>query len=244
MKTSEKKTIGSYVTENYRTAAIFNKYDIDFCCRGNRSIDEVCAQQTIDKDKLTTELAEILTEKVLDENDPGNWPLDLLTDYVEKKHHRYVEKAIPELLAYLDKVKAAHGLNHPEVHEIATHFKQSAAALSQHMKKEELLLFPFIRKMVEAQNRGQKLQVAQFGSVQNPAGMMMQDHEDEGERFRKIAELSNNYHTPADACNTFKVTYALLEAFQDDLHRHIHLENNILFPKAIEMETSILGTIN
>ncbi len=239
METTEKKTIGSYVAENYKTAAVFDKYGIDFCCRGNRSLDEVCQQQTIDKQKLTTELGEVLAEKVQEVNDPGSWPLDLLADYIEKKHHRYVEKAIPELLAYLEKVVAAHGPNHPEVKEIADQFIQSAGALSQHMKKEELLLFPYIRKMVDAQHHGQALQSAQFGSVQNPVGAMMQEHENEGERFRKIAELSNNYQTPPDACNTFKVTYALLKAFQDDLHRHIHLENNILFPKAIDLETAI-----
>ncbi|MDY0102362.1 MAG: iron-sulfur cluster repair di-iron protein [Lentimicrobium sp.] len=232
------KTVGSFVTENYRTASIFDKYGIDFCCRGNRSLDEACNEHSVDKQALLNELANLSAEKASDDNDPAHWPLDLLADYIEKKHHRYVEKAIPELFAYLEKVVNAHGSKHPEVIEIAEHFKISAGELTKHMKKEELVLFPYIKKMVEAQDHGKPLPSAMFGNVQNPIAMMMNEHENEGERFRLIANLSNNYEVPADACNTFRVNYSLLKAFQDDLHRHIHLENNILFPKAIEMESS------
>lgn len=230
------KTVGSFVTENYRTASIFDKYGIDYCCRGNRSLEEACSEVAVDKQAVLDELETLTAEKPTDDNDPAKWPLDLLADYIEKKHHRYVEKAIPELFAYLGKVVAAHGGKHPEVIEIAEHFRQSAGELTRHMKKEELMLFPFIKKMVDAQEHGKPIPKAIFGNVQNPIATMMQEHENEGERFRLIAGLSNNYGAPNDACNTYRVTYGLLKAFQDDLHRHIHLENNILFPKAIEME--------
>ena len=235
-----KKTVGSFVTENYRTASIFDKYGIDYCCRGNRSLDEACNEVAADKQAVLNELEILTDDKPADDNDPAHWPLDLLADYIEKKHHRYVEKAIPELFAYLEKVVNAHGSKHPEVKEIAEHFKQSAGELTKHMKKEELLLFPYIKKMVEAENHGGPRPKAMFGNVQNPIAMMMQEHENEGERFRLIAGLSNNYEAPADGCNTYRVTYGLLKAFQDDLHRHIHLENNILFPKAIAVEASFV----
>ncbi len=234
------KTVGSFVTENYRTASIFDKHGIDYCCRGNRSLDEACSEVSADKQAVLNELETLTANKPADDNDPAQWPLDLLADYIEKKHHRYVEKAIPELFVYLIKVVNAHGSKHPEVKEIEEHFKQSAGELTKHMKKEELVLFPYIKKMVEAENYGGPRPKAMFGNVQNPIAMMMQEHENEGERFRLIAGLSNNYEAPVDACNTYRVTYGLLKAFQDDLHRHIHLENNILFPKAIEMEASFV----
>ncbi|MFN8237520.1 MAG: hemerythrin domain-containing protein, partial [Chitinophagales bacterium] len=117
---------------------------------------------------------------------------------------------------------------------------ETAGELTAHMKKEELMLFPFIRKMAKAQTTKEKVSTPMFGTVQNPIAMMHQDHDTEGERFRKIAALTQNYTPPADACNTYRVTFALLKEFEEDLHLHIHLENNILFPKAIELEKSIL----
>lgn len=146
-----------------------------------------------------------------------------------------METKIQEITPFLHKVVRVHGNLHPELIEIEQLFKESAGELTAHMKKEELILFPYIRKMVEAQRSGTQVQ-APFGTVHNPIRMMMHEHDSEGERFRKIAALSNNYTPPADACNTYKVTYSLLKEFEEDLHLHIHLENNILFPKSIELE--------
>ncbi len=129
-----------------------------------------------------------------------------------------------------------HGGRHPELAEVAQLFNQTAGELTVHMKKEEFILFPFIRKMVTQKAAGEPLSAPPFGTVQNPIAMMHQEHDAEGERFQKIASLTNNYTVPADACNTYSVTFAMLKEFENDLHLHIHLENNILFPKAIEME--------
>lgn len=168
--------------------------------------------------------------------DYKSWPLDLLIDYIEKKHHRYVEEKIPVLRQFLDKLCNVHAERHPELYKINELFTASANELATHMKKEELILFPFVRKMVSATKSKNPIEAPHFGTVENPITMMMQEHDNEGERFRQIAELTNNYNPPADACNTYRVTFAMLDEFEKDLHLHIHLENNILFPKAIKLE--------
>jgi regulator of cell morphogenesis and NO signaling len=235
MKTEE-KNIGELVAQNYRTAAVFKKYKIDFCCNGNRSILEACQAKNIDVRKVAEEIEEAEKSTAGGTIDFNAWDLDLLTDYIEKKHHRYVEQTIPVLLQYLDKLRKVHGPQHPELMEIHTEFNECAGALTAHMKKEELILFPFIRNMVKARQLHQSLQTPSFQTVENPIHMMMHEHDVEGERFRKIAELSNEYTPPADACGTYSVTFSLLKEFEDDLHAHIHLENNILFPKAVKLE--------
>lgn len=231
-----KKQIGQFVAEDYRTAAVFAKYKIDFCCNGGRSINEACEKKGIDSNVLLDELNRILNEKRGESIDYKSWPLDLLIDYIEKKHHRYVEEKIPVLCQFLDKLCRVHGERHPELFKINELFTASAGELAAHMKKEELILFPFVKKMVNAKIIEGAVQSPQFGTVENPIAMMMQEHDNEGERFREIAVLTNDYNPPADACNTYKVTYAMLEEFEKDLHLHIHLENNILFPKAIKLE--------
>lgn len=230
------RTIGSFVAEDFRTAAIFNRYGIDFCCKGGRTIDEVCEKKSIDQADLIEELVRLLTHQAENNIDFRQWPLDLLVDYIEKTHHRYVEEKVPVLLQFLNKLARVHGDRHPELIEINALFIGCAEELTQHMKKEELVLFPFIKNMVSSSISGQALDAPHFGTVQNPVSMMMHEHDGEGERFRKIAALSDNYTPPADACNTYKVTYSMLKEFEEDLHKHIHLENNILFPSAIALE--------
>ncbi|WP_418602371.1 iron-sulfur cluster repair di-iron protein [Hwangdonia sp.] len=234
-KDSEKQ-IGQFVAEDYRTAAVFSKYKIDFCCNGNRSINEACEKKGIDSNVLLDELHSVLNNKGGESIDYKSWPLDLLIDYIEKKHHRYVEEKIPVLRQFLDKLCRVHGERHPELFKVNELFTASAGELAAHMKKEELILFPFVKKMVSATLSQGAVQSPQFGTVENPIAMMMQEHDNEGERFREIAALTNDYNPPADACNTYRVTYAMLEEFEQDLHLHIHLENNILFPKAIKLE--------
>lgn len=235
MNISKENILGEVVASDFRTAAVFDQYNLDFCCKGSRSIEEACLQADIDPAEVLQALEQIqLSEK--NNIDFNSWPLDLLADYIEKKHHRYVSDQIPVLQRYLDKINTVHGLKHSELAEIKKLFSESAGELTVHMKKEELLLFPFIRKMVQARQAGTTSPSAPFGSVQNPVLMMIHDHDVEGDRFRKIAQLSNNYTPPSDGCTTYQATLALLKEFEQDLHVHIHLENNILFPKAISLE--------
>jgi len=236
MNITKETIVGEIVAHDYRTAAIFKSHGIDFCCKGNRSIEEVSATKSLSPDSLISELSELQTQTKVATNDYQSWPLDLLADYIEKKHHRYVESTSTQLKQYLARLCEVHGKQHAELFEIAEQFYASAGELAQHMKKEELILFPAIRKMVSAQHAHQKMETPHFGTVKNPIEMMKQEHDIEGERFRIIDKLSKQYTPPQDGCNTYKVTFALLKEFEDDLHQHIHLENNILFPKALELE--------
>ncbi|MBO3098820.1 iron-sulfur cluster repair di-iron protein [Gelidibacter pelagius] len=233
------KQIGQFVADDFRTAAVFSNYGIDFCCKGDRTVEEVCKKNNIEVEELLGKLLEIQISNNQQSIDYKSWPLDLLAEYIEKKHHRYVEEKTPILRQFLDKLCKVHGQRHPELLEITTLFIGCAKEMASHMKKEELILFPFIKRMVKAQMEGTKIESPQFTTVENPIALMKHDHELEGDRFRKIVELTNNYTPPADACNTYKVTFAMLDEFEKDLHLHIHLENNILFPKAIALEQTL-----
>jgi len=240
MESLVEKPIGQIVAEDYRTAQIFKNHKIDFCCQGNRSIQEAAEKSKIEPQVLINEINAIKQEVKEGTVDYKTWPLDLLADYIEKKHHRYVVEKTSILKTYLEKLCKVHGERHPELFEITDHFNKSAGELAAHMQKEEIILFPTIRKMVQAKQNGSKMEKLHFGTVQNPIQMMMTEHENEGERFRLIDELSNNYTPPRDACSTYRVTYALLQEFENDLHQHIHLENNILFPKSTELEKELI----
>ncbi|MBS1651579.1 MAG: iron-sulfur cluster repair di-iron protein [Bacteroidetes bacterium] len=237
MNITKETIVGELVAGDYRTASIFKKNGIDFCCNGNRTIEDACLKKNINTQDVLNALLDVSNQSNNASGvDFSTWPLDLLADYIEKKHHKYVETKTQEILPFLNKVARVHGDRHPELIEVENEFKQSAGELAAHMKKEELILFPFIRKMVTSQTDNKLFNPPSFGTVQNPIEMMKHEHNIEGERFRKIAELTNNYNPPQDACNTYRVTFSLLKEFEEDLHFHIHLENNILFPKAIELE--------
>ncbi|GAA4033133.1 iron-sulfur cluster repair di-iron protein [Flavobacterium cheonhonense] len=237
MNALEQITVGEFVAGDFRTAAVFSKYGIDFCCKGNRTLEEVCEKKGLDVHSIQDELNAVLESKSDNNIDFKSWPIDLLIDYIEKTHHRYVEEKSTALLFYLDKLCKVHGQRHPELFEIGLHFKICATELAQHMKKEELILFPFVKKMFNALRDQESIEQPHFGTVNNPIAMMQDEHENEGERFRIIAKLTDNYNPPVDACETYRVTFAMLKEFEQDLHKHIHLENNIVFPKAQAMET-------
>lgn len=233
------QNIGELVAKDYRTASVFKKYGVDFCCQGNRTIDAACQAKKIDSQLLVDDLNALNQSGPDQGTDYQSWPLDLLADYIEKKHHRFVKEKTQEIIPFLHKVCRVHGDRHPELLEINEEFLASAEELGAHMQKEELILFPYVRKIAEAKQGNSKLEAPAFGTVQNPINMMMEEHTIEGERFRKIEALTNNYTPPIDACTTYRVTFALLRDFEQDLHLHIHLENNILFPKAIELEQKL-----
>lgn len=239
MNTQE--TIGSIVAEDYRTAVIFSRFKIDFCCKGGRTIAEACAEKGIDPVLVTEAINELKkATPIPGESDIERWSAKELADYIEQTHHKYVRDTTPILTAYLKKVATVHGDRHPELREIYTLFIDSSVDLLNHMIKEESVLFPAIRTMEKTVENGALLEKPFFfGTVENPIAMMRQDHEAEGDRFAQIAALSNNYTPPQDACNTYMVSFAKLKEFEADLHRHIHLENNILFHKAVTLEQKL-----
>ncbi len=231
------KKVGSIVAGNFRTAKIFTDYGIDFCCKGGIKLSDACEKKGVDLDKISAELEQVV--KLQDESNYQDFGMADLVDHIVGVHHKYVETTIPALKFYLDKIAKVHGDNHPELLEIRDEFFNTADALTSHMKKEEFILFPYIKAMESARKNHFPLSPAHFGDIENPISMMEEEHDTEGERFRKIYALSNNYTPPADACQTYKVAFLMLQEFENDLHTHIHLENNILFPEAKEVFTSL-----
>ena len=238
MTTLQERTVADVVTENIKAAHIFKKYGIDFCCGGGVSITKACEKAKIDPSVLLTELVNL--DNVPDRaSDYNSWKLDFLTDHIINVHHHYVEESSPLLLQYSKRVNHVHGHHYTELAEIESLVTQVVQAMASHQRKEELILFPFIKKLVKAEREGTEVPPIHFGSVENPIQMMEEEHEEAGEILRKINELSNNYTPPQGACNTYRAFYAKLDEFEQDLHHHIHLENNILFPKALNLERKL-----
>jgi len=235
----ENKTVAEVVAENIKTAHVFKKYGIDFCCGGNVAVREVCDKKNVNYDSLKGELQHVddIQSRAHDYN---RWALDFLVDYIINTHHSYVQESMPIMVQYANKVAKVHGEHAPEVVEINKLVTSVVEELTQHMQKEEMVLFPLVKEMVAAMKNGNEAVAFHCGSVNNPIRVMEIEHENAGDAFKKIAELSNNYQPPEWACNTFRALYAKLEEFEQDLHQHIHLENNILFPKAAKMEEEML----
>lgn len=238
-------SIGEIVKTNYKTSDIFKKYGIDFCCGGGKSIAKVCQDSDLNEEEIVQEVKKMLQSTKDDGLPYDEWPIDLLATYVQKIHHKYVEEAIPVLKEYLAKIAKVHGKHHPELHEINSLFEGCAGELTKHMKKEELMLFPYIQKLAKLQgSHDTPWQKPVFGSLKSLIDDMENEHTAEGDRFRTIVQLSNNYTPPADACNTYIVAFQKLREFENDLNLHIHLENNIMFRKAIALETALVPSLD
>ena len=237
---TSRETIGEMVTKDYRKAQIFKKRGIDFCCGGKKTLEEVCEKKGIDVEVVKAELAAVDAQ----ESETGlpfdKWELDFLSDYIVNTHHRYIRENIPFLSEISNKVARVHGDRHPELIEVAGTFSRIAADLSLHLMKEENILFPFIKELVAAAKNNTKHAPAAFGSVNTPTQMMEVEHEQAGEDLAVIRELTNNYSLPADACTSYTILFKKLEEFENDLFNHVHLENNILFPKAIQLEKELV----
>lgn len=239
MKIIENQTVAEIVTSNYKTADIFKKNGIDFCCGGKVSLKEICTKKNISYESIKKELE--LIDQVNNQNfDFDNWNLEKLADYIVSKHHEYIRQNVPVILQYADKVSRVHGHANHEVVDINHLFILISEELDRHMFKEENILFPYIKNLSRAETEQTLFSKPPFGTVQNPINMMEHEHDVVGEYCHKISTLSNKYAPPQHACNTYKVLYAKLNEFEDDLHLHIHLENNILFKKAIELEKKLM----
>lgn len=234
------KTLAEIVKENLRSAIVFEEYGLDFCCNGNRSLIVACEEKNIDPNVIVNDL------KQLSENDNvlqniDDWELNFLVDYILNNHHQYVRRMIPVITLHADKVASVHGKNHPETLEIADFFLAVRDELQMHMMKEERILFPYIKQLEKSKKDNEKIVPPPFGTIRNPVSMMEMEHQSAGDAMYNIRELSGNYNPPSDACNTFKALYSELKEFEEDLHKHIHLENNILFPKSVELESELLS---
>jgi regulator of cell morphogenesis and NO signaling len=220
-------TIGEIVAIDYRTASVFKEAGIDFCCGGKKSINETCDEKGIDRLALVQKLEKLESTPNTTAHNFIEWEPGFLCDYIINTHHKYVLKSMPDLVLYTEKIATVHGERHQELATVADLFSQINRELLQHMKNEEEVLFPSIKEAIKSQSGKSKMTI--ISEIARLSG----EHEFAGGAMDKINIITNSYHVPADGCNTYNITFRLLREFEDDLHTHVHLENNILFPKAL-----------
>ena len=231
------KTVGELSVEMPSATREFEQRGIDYCCGRSRTLGEACVAANIPLDEAMARL-----EKSLASNQPGagqDWQNQLLADliaHITTTHHVFVREESPRIEALAAKVVGVHGESHPELNQVMELFSALAAELSVHLMKEEQVLFPYILRMEESALAGEPVPPAMFGTVVNPVRMMMQEHDGAGEALRALRSVTNDYKLPEDACISYRTLYGALEGYEADLHQHIHLENNILFPRAVAME--------
>ncbi len=235
----EEETIGQIVAKDYRKAQVFKKFGIDFCCGGKKTIAEVCEKKGINVADVEQQLLLIKGEDVDSEKDFQKWDLGFLSDYIINTHHQYVKDNTAFINELAQKVARVHGDRHPEAFLVAEVFDRIGKVLTLHMMKEEKILFPHIKELANIKKTGGLLPAAEFGKISTPIHLMESEHEQAGDDFETIRDLTANYRLPADACSSYTILYKMLEEYENDLHRHVHLENNILFPKAIELEKEL-----
>jgi len=223
-------SIGEIVALDYRAASVFKEAGIDFCCGGKKSIDAACNEKGIDPLDLRKKLEDLESDPDTLTHNFNDWDLGFLSDYIINTHHKYVLKTLPELIQYTQKLASVHGEGHPELIIVADLFSQINHELLQHLKKEEEVLFPAIKEAVKKITPRIKI------LIEAEISRMSGEHEFAGGAMDRINVITNNYFVPADGCNTYKVAFKLLQQFEDDLHTHVHLENNILYPKALKIK--------
>lgn len=228
----ETTPLAEIVRRDFRAGAILDRYYLDFCCGGALTLSDACRQRGIPTARVIADI------EALEPTDPtarpGN-PAALIAHIVER-HHTYVRQSLPLITEHLEKVVAAHGTRHPELGFIQSEFSKMADELSQHLLKEEQVLFPYVAALASAVNDEGPLPPDIFGTVQNPIRMMEIEHEEASDRIVAIRQLTDGFRPPPDACNTYRLLLRELEAFERDLRVHVDLENNVLFPKAVELE--------
>lgn len=219
-------SLGQIVADDFRAAEILKEAGIDFCCGGKKTLEDACREKGIKAEILDKKIQDLALIPASNSHNFKEWSLDFLADYIVNTHHKYVLKTLPELLFYTQKIAAVHGSNHKELQEVADLFSKINQELLQHMKNEEEVLFPAIKDVLKTNSQEAKK------TIQSEISRMTGEHEFAGGAMDRINEITDGYKVPADGCSTYQVTFKLLQQFEDDLHIHVHLENNILFPKA------------
>ena len=241
MQTITTKTIREIALETPATTRVFEEFKIDYCCGGRKLLADACREAGIDFELVSQKVENVLGENGADLDYPER-PSELI-DHIIAKHHLFTVQEIERLTPLMEKVCSRHGENHPELLKLQTIFLALADSLIPHMRKEEMVLFPYIQGLEGSILNNRPVTPPHFGTVGNPIRMMMADHEEDGERLRVMREIAGDYVLPEGACPSFTALYAGLEDLEKDLHRHIHLENNVLFPAAVSLERSMLSVV-
>jgi len=237
---SLQQTLSDIVLADSRAAAVFDRLGLDYCCHGHQTLEEAAAAEGVDVDRAVVDLEALGPARPEDRAAGDALELDALTRQIVSRYHQRAREMTVAITAWLDKLVNRHGSRHPELREVQTTFGAIAAELASHMMKEELILFPFIDAMAMSARAHGPLPVSPFGTILNPIRMMEEDHREAGAALERLRSLTGRYTPPEDACTTYRLCYAELAAFEADLHRHVHLENNVLFPRAVEVERSLL----
>jgi regulator of cell morphogenesis and NO signaling len=224
------QTLAAIVTADHKAVPVLEKYQLDFCCKGKRTLAEACAEKGINIESITAELEQLTSPTSSNQMPFTDMSAEQLINYILIHHHFYVKQAMPQILAHLEKVAAKHGQNFPHMQKVLQLFTAVKEELTLHMQKEELVLFPRIKEVMGNTNH----QYAP-GYINNPVHQMEHEHDHAGNLMAEINNLTNHYTAPENACTTFKVCLEELKYFEEDLHKHVHLENYILFPMAQEI---------
>ncbi|MFL5808535.1 MAG: iron-sulfur cluster repair di-iron protein [Flavisolibacter sp.] len=230
MQELSNKTLSQIVTDHYQAARVFENHGLDFCCKGKRPLTEACEEKKISIEQILNELNIAFASG--EQKEFNNMSLTELAEYIVRVHHGYVKLNMPQIFSYLHRVASKHGDHFPFMKEVYSLFGELQEEFVQHLMKEEQVLFPRIKIM--------ELKAADDFSndyLQAPIEEMEDEHDHAGAIMEKIRNLTNNYTAPDQACTTFRLSLEALKAFEEDLHQHVHLENNILFPKAIRLFT-------
>jgi len=237
---SAERTIGEFVAEDYRTAAVFEQHGIDFCCGGKVTLSEACREKGIDLEMMLGEMDSARSTTLDRDRNYAAWDLSFLADYIVNIHHSYLNENLGQITGYTHKVAQVHGANHPEVIEISSVFDKIATDMPLHLREEEEVLFPTIKKIEAAGKTGATPDAEDLETINVSLEKLIREHDEIGEAVHTIRHLANDYTLPSDACTTYMLTYQKLKEFEDDLHKHVHLENNILFPKAAQFKGNAL----
>jgi regulator of cell morphogenesis and NO signaling len=225
----ERKMLGEIVTDDFRAAEVFKEAGIDFCCGGEKTLKQACEEKKIDLMSVMEKLNELDLSPSGQTHNFKDWDPGFLADYIVNIHHKFVIKTLPDLVFYTEKIASVHGLHHPELIEVAGLFGQLNNELWQHLKNEEEVLFPAIRDAIKNNTTKSR------SIIRSEISRMTAEHEFAGGTMDKINGITSNYLVPEDGCNSYRVAFKLLQQFEDDLHIHVHLENNILYPKALKL---------
>lgn len=230
------ETIGQLVAQDYRKAQIFKKYNINFSTEGRKTLKEVCYEKELDEAVVSDELRNIDRSNLERATPYNDWELGFLIDYIVNTHHTYINRNLPELKNIAAKVKDAHGNDHPELIKVNQHINYISSELLAHLQKEERIVFPFFKNMTEAHKNNQPLTENPFGSANVPVNLMEMEHESIFSNLAEIRTITGNYTVPEDGCDSYHILFKMIQEFENDLLLHVHLENNILFPKILEID--------
>lgn len=225
------QTVGAIVTRDFRTAAVFESYGIDFCCGGDVALGDACRAARVEPERVEADLARVTAAPSTGrDHDFASWTLTRLIDHIKAIHHRYLRENTARTGAYARKIADVHGANHPELAEISALYDDTAAALMTHLDDEEQIYFPAVKRAEAAVRSGGAVDAADAATLRRGVEQLAAEHDEVGGALHRIRDLSMGYALPADACATYDLTFRSLQEFEADIHKHVHLENNILLP--------------